>query len=49
MPIDELDAAALKAEILAWGKELGFQQIGVCDTDLEAAETNLNEWLARNA
>ena len=45
MPIDEHDAVALKAEILAWGRELGFQQIGVSDTDLSVAESRLDEWL----
>ena len=48
MPIDDHDAAALKAEILAWGKDLGFQQIGVCDTELDAAGSRLDEWLAKD-
>ncbi len=48
MPIDELDASALKTDILSWGKELGFQQVGVCDTDLDSAEVRLNDWLARD-
>ncbi len=45
MPIDELDAVALKADIIAWGRELGFQQLGVSDTDLSVAESRLNDWL----
>ena len=48
MPIDELDAVALKADIRAWGKELGFQQIGVSDTDLDTAESRLDDWLEKN-
>ncbi len=48
MPIDELDAVALKTDILAWGKELGFQQLGVSDTDLAAAESRLGDWLERD-
>ncbi len=48
MPIDELDAVALKAEILAWGEELGFQQLGVSDTDLSVAESRLDEWLEKD-
>jgi epoxyqueuosine reductase len=39
------DMAALKAEILQWGAELGFQQLGVCDIDLSEAEQRLGEWL----
>ena len=38
--------AALKAEILAWGSELGFQQLGVSGIDLDAAEARLEAWLA---
>ena len=48
MPIDELDAVALKADILAWGRELGFQQLGVSDTDLNVAESRLDEWLDKD-
>jgi epoxyqueuosine reductase len=36
----------LAIRIKAWGRELGFQQIGVTDTDLGAAETRLRDWLA---
>lgn len=39
------DFAALKGDIVRWGKELGFQQIGVSDIDLTQAEARLNEWL----
>lgn len=39
------DMAALKADIVRWGEELGFQQIGVSDTDLAVAETRLDAWL----
>ncbi|MDH3614792.1 MAG: tRNA epoxyqueuosine(34) reductase QueG [Gammaproteobacteria bacterium] len=38
--------AALKANIVRWGIELGFQQIGVSDIDLAEAEARLDEWLA---
>lgn len=37
--------AQLAAEIKAWGMELGFQQIGITDTDLHLAESRLNTWL----
>ncbi len=48
MPIDELEAVALKAEILAWGEELGFQQVGISDIDLSEAESRLDEWLEKD-
>lgn len=39
------DMKALKTDIVSWAIELGFQQIGVADTDLRQAELRLNEWL----
>jgi len=39
------DLQTLKADIVRWGKELGFQQVGVADTDLAEAEVRLNGWL----
>ena len=38
--------AALADEIRAWGAELGFQQVGISDTQLDAAEQHLDSWLA---
>lgn len=38
--------AALARAIKAWGAELGFQQVGITDTDLGPAETRLLAWLA---
>ncbi len=40
------DLDALKTRILAWGEELGFQQVGFADTDLSEAERDLDQWLA---
>ena len=37
--------SALARRIKAWGRELGFQQLGICDTDLEAHERCLDAWL----
>ena len=42
-----VDTAALKAEIIRWGRELGFQQIGVSNLDLAEAEARLDQWLGR--
>src|SRR5947209_20317835 len=33
-------------QITAWSRELGFQEVGVADTDLSAAEGGLLAWLA---
>jgi len=41
------DFAALAAEIRRWGEALGFQQVGIADCDLSAAEPGFAEWLAR--
>lgn len=40
------DSDALARAIKVWGSELGFQQIGITDTQLEAAEARLFAWLA---
>jgi len=40
------DISQLAAQIRQWGLSLGFQQIGISDTDLTAAETHLQNWLA---
>lgn len=44
---ENIDYAALAAQIKQWGRELGFQQIGIADTDLEQHETRLQQWLAQ--
>ncbi|GFO74292.1 epoxyqueuosine reductase [Bathymodiolus platifrons methanotrophic gill symbiont] len=37
----------LSRQIKQWGNELGFQQVGISDTDLQKAEQRLHEWLAK--
>jgi epoxyqueuosine reductase len=39
------DMQQLAANIKAWGKALGFDQVGITDTDLGAAEPRYREWL----
>lgn len=41
-----LDLEQLARRIRAWARELGFQQIGITDTDLSDAEGRLRAWLA---
>ncbi len=43
----QADLHGLVQRIKHWGQELGFQQIGITDTDLDEAETHLLSWLAR--
>ncbi|MGX2040699.1 tRNA epoxyqueuosine(34) reductase QueG [Methylocaldum sp. MU1018] len=45
MTSSALDYSALAAKIKTWGRELGFQQVGIADTDLSAAERHLQNWL----
>ena len=40
-----IDGAALARDIKQWGKQLGFQEVGIADCDLSAAETRLMDWL----
>jgi len=37
----------LANDIRRWGKELGFQQVGISDVDLSDAEGRLGEWLKK--
>jgi epoxyqueuosine reductase len=42
----ETDLSTLARRIKRWGRELGFQRIGICDTALDEAERHLAQWLA---
>lgn len=42
-----LNTSELVAAIKRWGVELGFQQVGIADIDLELAAGRLEEWLDR--
>ncbi len=41
-----VDYRALATQIKEWGKALGFQAVGISDTDLHEAEARLQQWLA---
>ena len=45
MPLSSENLTQLAANIRTWGKELGFQQVGITDIDLAVAEDRLNRWL----
>ena len=42
----QLSRTLLK-DMQIWARSLGFQQLGVSDIDLSAAEDQLQQWLAR--
>ncbi len=42
------DLSQLADDIKAWGKELGFQYVGISDIDLSAHESRLQRWLDNN-
>lgn len=44
---DEAALVALKEKIQAWGRELGFQQLGVAGIDLGEHQEYLNQWLSQ--
>jgi len=46
LPDMAMDFSQLTKNIRQWALELGFQQLGITDTDLAAYETHFNDWLA---
>ncbi|MCK5359392.1 MAG: DUF1730 domain-containing protein, partial [Gammaproteobacteria bacterium] len=46
--LSDQDLNELVQQIRSWSEELGFQQLGISDTNLFAAEGKLNDWLANN-
>ena len=43
----DAERIALAGRIRHWGKELGFQQIGICATEIADDERRLEQWLKR--
>lgn len=41
----QTDYSELARDIKRWGMDLGFQQVGICDTELGEHETHLLNWL----
>ncbi|WP_445158174.1 tRNA epoxyqueuosine(34) reductase QueG [Halomonas sp. E14] len=44
-PLDVDTLAELAATLKTWGRELGFQQVGITDVDLAEDERHLQRWL----
>jgi epoxyqueuosine reductase len=42
-----VDLAELADQIRSWGRELGFQQVGIADIALDEDETHLLDWLSQ--
>ena len=47
-PMPTLQLQTLATDIKTWGTELGFQAIGISDTQLDMAEQYLQTWLANH-
>ena len=45
--MEKTDYQRLRTDIKRWGEALGFQQVGVVDTDLTAESEQLMDWLAK--
>jgi len=45
--LDSLQLSKLTDDIKCWGKELGFQQVGISDIELSKAEDILLDWLEK--
>jgi epoxyqueuosine reductase len=45
--INHQEMADLALQIKQWGLDLGFQEVGITDTDLAEAEAHLQNWLAK--
>jgi len=43
-----MDFQQLTGRIRTWGRELGFQQLGIAGTTLTEAESRLDEWVSSN-
>ena len=43
-----IDFIALAGDIKAWGRQLGFQEVGISDTELSSEEAQLQAWLDRD-
>lgn len=44
-PYGDTEMTALKSKVISWCSELGFQQTGITNIDLNQAESRLTDWL----
>jgi epoxyqueuosine reductase len=45
---DDINFSALAATLKQWGRELGFDAVGITDTELTEAESHLHNWLSKD-
>jgi len=45
---DDIDFSALATTLKQWGRELGFDAVGITDTELTEAESHLHNWLSKD-
>ena len=45
--VSKADYTALARQVKQWGAELGFQQVGIADSELGEAEARLLDWLGK--
>ena len=43
-----VDLGTLSEKVRNWGEELGFQQVGITDIELDEHQQHLEKWLAKN-
>lgn len=46
--LDDTQLTQLADKLRVWARELGFQQLGITDTQLDVAEARLQDWLAKH-
>ncbi|MFT5033846.1 MAG: epoxyqueuosine reductase [Bacteroidia bacterium] len=46
--LTEADLSKLAADIHRWGSDMGFQQVGITDTDISRHAAKLKDWLAKD-
>ncbi|MFK7865713.1 MAG: tRNA epoxyqueuosine(34) reductase QueG [Pseudohongiellaceae bacterium] len=44
----QIDFGQLAQDIKAWGKELGFQEVGITDIDLQEHSDHFKQWIAKS-
>lgn len=47
LKINQKNNTELAHKIKQWGKQLGFQQVGISDTNLASAEKSLQQWIKK--
>jgi epoxyqueuosine reductase len=46
MTLSASELSTLARDVKSWGRDLGFQRVGIANVDLAADEQRLEQWLA---